>query len=289
MMRHWIRVALAFALTGLSLVGWAEPHRLAGFADRSTNEWLIVDKQSERLIRSHVPKALVSDVLAGLWGPPNPVEWREDRYFSVSACQAHNCGHLGFFWLDTQSSQGLGAELDHGFDGWAVTLRLGSRDLVGPQIPEPALAAIQAWLGEALQQREGASRGRAATVGAVRFLNREGRWSDLPPERFQPAPVFVPPAGGPGFDCAQSTGPLAKLICADPELAALDLRLSAAARSMHLRGSDNGYRRQLNRLTLSFEEARQSRCASSSEPKGCLIPLYSQHELQLQHWTPPRR
>ncbi|MBH9551276.1 hypothetical protein [Inhella gelatinilytica] len=285
----WMKTVLMLALAGWSGVGWCASEGWQRFADRSTNEWLIGDKQSQRLIRRHVPKELVSDVLAGLWGPPNPVEWREDRYFSVSACQAHNCGHLGFFWLDTQSSRGLGAELDHGFDGRAVTLRLGSRDLVGPQIPEPALAAIQAWLGEALQQPEDAGRSRAATVGAVRFLNREGRWLDLPPERFQPEPVFVPPAGGPSFDCAQSTGSLAKLICADSELAALDLRLSAAARSMHLRGADNDYRRQLSRLILSFEEARQSRCSSSDEPKGCLRPLYLQHELQLQHWTPSRR
>jgi len=49
-------------------------------------------------------------VLEGLGGPLDPVIVIDHRYVSASACVAHACMVKAFFWIDTRTGIGLGAQ-----------------------------------------------------------------------------------------------------------------------------------------------------------------------------------
>jgi hypothetical protein len=92
---------------------------------KTTSEF-IGDKRARQLVNTRVPRTLAHEVLEGLIGPPDPVFVTDLRYVSVSACIPHYCPMKAFFWIDTKTGIGLGAQFTRGIGAEPGTLRLGS-------------------------------------------------------------------------------------------------------------------------------------------------------------------
>ncbi|MCU6501125.1 lysozyme inhibitor LprI family protein [Rugamonas sp. A1-17] len=235
---------------------------------KSTNAF-IWDKRAKPLIQTRVPAKLSKDVIDGLGGPPDPVFVVEKRYVSVSACVAHACPEKGFFWIDTQTGQGLGADI---YDG---ALRLGSNSLSPAQIPAAARRALIDWTSA-----------NDITVTSVEFIDRTGTSASIDAAQFKPAPHFEPAAGGPSYDCKAAATHVEKTICADPALASQDLAMAKHVRELRQGYATIGDRNLLRDFQRKWLKERDATCAAAADINGCLARQYQTQDDRLRNWTP---
>jgi hypothetical protein len=259
--------------TGLTIVidaSAAERWPLA-YRDQSSNQF-IWDKRTTRLVRTVVPRQFVPELLAGLGGPPDPVYVTSDRFFSASACVQHACPSKSFFWYDTNTGSGLGAILDAWEDG---DLTLVSKTIDSKNIPNPAVSDLQRWLTDLGIQPK-----------SVVFVDAKGRKSSLIPSDFAPAQSFVPPVGGPSFDCNKATTKIEKHICASSTLSKLDLQLSDLVREIKLGSSTIPDRGQLLEFQRKWLIDRDQQCRAEIGMEACLTTSYEQQHDALMNWKP---
>ena len=238
------------------------------YEGKSTNAF-IWDKRAKPLIQGRIPAKLVKDVLAGLGGPPEPVFVVEKRYVSVSACEAHACPAKGFFWIDTQTGQGLGAEI---LDG---ALRLGSNALSSKQIPEQARRALIDWM----------SANDVAPVSAD-FIDRAGTSTSIDVAQFKAAAHFEPPADGPSYDCKAAATRVEKAVCADAALAKQDLALAKLLKEIRQGHDTIDARNQLRDFQRKWLKERDATCAPAADINSCLGKQYQSQNDRLMHWIP---
>ncbi|QGZ42986.1 DUF1311 domain-containing protein [Pseudoduganella flava] len=243
---------------------------LLDYAGKSTNA-LIWDKRARPLVNAHVPKALARDVVDALGGPPDPVIVTDKRYVSMSACVAHACPVKGFFWIDTATGAALGANYDDG------ALRLGSNDFAADAVPEPALKALRDWIAE--EQLRPAS---------VEFIDRQGKSSKADVAAFAPPARFVPPEGGPSFDCAQAGNAIERAICGTPALALADLELTKLYTEIRHGHDTLAARAELQALQRQWLRERDKQCRAAADLPGCLLDQYRAQHKRLMNWLPGR-
>lgn len=238
------------------------------YEGKSSNAF-IWDKRAKPLIETRLPSKFSKEVLSGLSGPPEPVFVVDKRYVSVSACEAHACPFKGFFWIDTQTGQGLGADI---YDG---ALRLGSNSLSAAQIPAAARRALIDWTSA-----------NNVTVTSVEFIDRTGASARIDAAQFQPAPHDEPEEGGPSFDCKASTTRVEKTICEDSELAEQDMALAKLFKEIRQGHATIAARNELRDFQRKWLKERDATCKAAANIKICLGNQYqSQHE-RLMNWKP---
>ena len=115
------------------------------YEGRTTND-IVWDQRMRSLINTRVPAKLSAELLNALFGPPDPVVVKGQRYVSMSACVAHACGTKGFFWIDTTTGVGLGAVAQSWTYLESDSLRLGSNGMTARRLPPEAKAALLSWL-----------------------------------------------------------------------------------------------------------------------------------------------
>ena len=142
-------IALATVLVAVTVPVLAQPaiSWVLSYENKSTNQFAH-DARTATLVNNTVPAKLAPRVLDALGGPPNPVFVREKRYLSASACVPHNCTSKGFFWIDTSTGAGLGAQLEESSGTTPVTLTIGSNTLSASNIPAAARDAVVAWIAD---------------------------------------------------------------------------------------------------------------------------------------------
>jgi uncharacterized protein len=89
-------------------------------------------------------------------------------------------------------------------------------------------------------------------------------------------------ADTPAADCTKVEAPLARAICADPDLAAAERKLAAVQREKlgrHGGGIAATERRYLER--------RDARCGEEKAPRDCLLREYGRRLLELRAWPAP--
>ena len=237
---------------------------------KSTNAF-IWDKRAKPLIQTRVPSKLSKDVIDGLGGPPDPVFVVDKRYVSASACVSHACPEKGFFWIDTQTGQGLGADI---YDG---ALRLGSNSLSAAQIPAAARRALIDWMSA-----------NNTTATSVEFIDRSGASASIDAAQFKPAPHFEPGAGGPSFDCKAAATRVEKAICEDTGLAKQDLALAKLLREIRQGHDTVAARNELRDFQRKWLKERDITCTSSPEIDLCLGDQYQHQNDRLMNWKPTR-
>ncbi len=247
------------------------------YSGRSENE-LMSDQRTERMIAQRVPATLSKDVIRGLSGPPDPVYVVDSRFVSMSACQARNCGDKGFFWIDTQTGVGLGALLIAGYrpEDRSV-LRLASNGMRPDRIPAAARNALIDWLSE-LEVRP----------DLVEFSGSSGETTELNPLEFKLWEKYVPAAGGPSFDCRNATSVVARVICQSPRLSKADLDLFRYADGIRRGSSYLPAREELAALQDDWIRRRDSECAAASDIDACVSSLSRAQHDTLSHWVPRR-
>ena len=254
------------------------PHWLLAFDGRSTND-VAHDPRLRRLITQQVPKAMTTELLGALGGPPNPLRADDGRTVSMSACMPHACPTKGFLWLDLTTGTALGAIYS------APVLRLGSRALTPTALPAAARAALHEWLADL-----------DAMPGTVRFTNAQGSTTTLAAAPFRPTGRFRPPAGGPSFDCATAMAAgtaqvdgattVARAICRDRDLSALDRRTWQQAEEVRLGHSTRDARRELVEFHNQWRRQRDARCSAAPDLAGCLRAEFTQQVEALRNWLP---
>ncbi|MYN15166.1 DUF1311 domain-containing protein [Rugamonas sp. FT107W] len=257
---------LALALSALAhadVVDWP-----LSYDGQSTNTF-IWDKRAKPLIQTRVPAKLSRDVIAGLGGPPDPVFVVDKRYVSASACEAHACPEKGFFWIDTQTGQGLGAVI---YDG---ELRLGSNSLAAAQIPAAARRALIDWTSA-----------NDITVTSVEFIDRTGASASIDAAQFKPAPHFEPAAGGPSYDCKAAATRVEKAICADAELAKQDLALAKLLKEIRQGSAIIADRNELRDFQRKWLKERDATCNAATNINACLGKQYQSQNDRLMNWKP---
>lgn len=255
----------ASALAHAATIDWP-----LSYEGKSTNAF-IWDKRAKELIQTRVPSKLARDVLAGLGGPPEPVFVVDKRYVSASACVPHACPEKGFFWIDTQTGQGLGADI---FDG---ALRLGSNSLSAKQIPAPARRALIDWMSA-----------NDVTPVSVEFIDNRGASTSIDAAQFKPAAHFEPTAEGPSYDCKAAATRVEKTICADAALAKQDLALAKLLKEIR-QGHDNiASRNELRDFQRKWLKDRDAACATAADINTCLGKQYQAQNDRLMNWIPGR-
>ncbi|RFP10614.1 MULTISPECIES: lysozyme inhibitor LprI family protein [unclassified Duganella] len=255
---------------------------LSTLADATTVDWplsyegkssnaFIWDKRAKPLIETRLPGKFSREVLPGLGGPPEPVFVADKRYVSISACEAHACPFKGFFWIDTQTGQGLGANI---IDG---ELRLGSNSLSAQQIPAPARRALIDWM----------SANDVAPV-SVEFFDRSGASTSMDAAQFKPTARFEPAADGPSYDCKAATTKVEKTICADAALARQDLALAKLVKELRQGYATIGDRDQLRDFQRKWLKERDATCAPAADIDVCLSRQYQTQNDRLRNWIPER-
>jgi len=246
------------------------------YEGRSTNEFMW-DKRARQLVNTRVPRTLAHEVLEGLSGPPDPVFVTDHRYVSVSACVPHYCPMKAFFWIDTKTGIGLGAQFTAGIGAEPGTLRLGSNGLSGRRLPSAAMAALIQWIRE-----------RRIGPDVVEFVGQDGRVSSLDADDFWPKDKFRPPPWGPAFDCQQISGTVERTICGDPDLSKLDIVLFNRVEEIRLGSDTTVARDQLSRLQRDWVTKRDADCAFASDMTACLVKRYRAQDSLLRNWIPNR-
>lgn len=100
-------------------------------------------------------------------------------------------------------------------------------------------------------------------------------------------------AQGPAFDCTQASGNIEKMICADPELGALDRTLSAVY-SAALHKAANERPPTLNAEQRDWIKGRND-CWKADDKRACVVETYRRRIVELQaryrlvHASPPVR
>lgn len=89
---------------------------------------------------------------------------------------------------------------------------------------------------------------------------------------------------GPPGDCSRAATPIDRLVCRDPELAALDLRLAATYGSALAVHRQVGDARGVRRLRESQRKwaAERSECVNTANPVGCVGYRYELRIAKLQ-------
>jgi uncharacterized protein YecT (DUF1311 family) len=263
---------LAVGLAALSLPALAQPAGAANWAlayeGKSTNQF-VGDKRANRLMRASLPAKLSDHVLESLGGPPDPVFMTDHRYVSVSACRPHSCMEKGWFWLDTKTGTGLGAYFVEG------ALQLASSSLPADRLPPPARRALLGWLAD-----------NDLRPQTVEFFGAAGPVTPLPLAQFAPPARFVPPEGGPSFDCAAAATRIEKTICADTGLAKQDLELAQLVTELRHGHSTTGARDQLLQLQRKWLAERNASCERAPEAAACLRERYRFQHDRLMNWIP---
>ncbi len=238
------------------------------YEGKSSNAF-IWDNRAKPLIETRLPGKFSREVLSGLGGPPEPVFVVDKRYVSVSACEAHACPFKGFFWIDTQTGQGLGANI---IDG---ELRLGSNSLSAQQIPAPARRALIDWM----------SANDVAPV-SVEFFDRSGASTSMDAAQFKPTARFEPAADGPSYDCKAAATKVEKTICADAALARQDLALAKLVKELRQGYATIGDRDQLRDFQRKWLKERDATCALAADIGVCLSKQYQTQNDKLRNWIP---
>ncbi len=240
------------------------------YEGKSSNAF-IWDKRAKPLIETRLPSKFSREVLSGLGGPPEPVFVVDRRYVSISACEAHACPFKGFFWIDTQTGQGLGADI---IDG---ALRLGSNSLSAQQIPSPARRALIDWMSA-----------NDVAPESVEFFDRTGASTSMDVAQFKPTARFEPAADGPSYDCKAAATTIEKTICADPALARQDLALSKHVKELRQGYDTIGDRNQLRDFQRKWLKDRDATCAQAAGINVCLSKQYQTQNERLRNWIPGR-
>ncbi|MFO0095252.1 MAG: hypothetical protein ACK54K_13210 [Gemmatimonadaceae bacterium] len=244
------------------------PHWLLAFDGRSTNE-VAHDPRLGRLLSRQIPAAMAATLRAALGGPPDPLQITDGRTVAMSACQPHACDTKGFLWLDLAAGTALGAIYD------APTLRLGSRALAPDALPAAARTALLAWLADL-----------DASPRTARFTDARGRVTRLAAAPFTPTGRYRPPPGGPSFDCAGTTSPVARTLCSDTALAALDLRTWRQAEEVRRGHSTRDAREELVAFHDAWRRRRDTRCGAAADRPACLREELTRQYEALRNWLP---
>lgn len=265
------KLIVAALLCGAAWAAVAQPAPwLLDYEGKSSNA-LIWDKRTRPLVRAHLPKALAREVVDALGGPPDPVLVAAKRYVSMSACASHACPLKGFFWIDTETGAAVGASY---FSG---ELKLGSNDFAAAQLPEPARQAMRAWIAE-----------QELRPTSVEYIDRQGKSSKLEAAAFAPPDRFVPPEGGPSFDCAKAGNAIERTICATPALAESDLALTKLYTEMRHGYDTLAARAELQALQRQWLRERDKTCRAAANLPDCLLDQYGAQHKRLMNWTPGR-
>jgi hypothetical protein len=255
---------------------------MLSYAGRSTNS-LIWDQRTGRVVKESLPRSLSGSELNGLRGPPNPI-FVVGSTLSASACVGHSCPDKGFFWIDTSSGSALGASVTlWGCDGGAeVGLRcellLGSRRFKSFQnIPASGKQALMEWIDE-----------QDIRVKVVKFIDAANKATSLNPAEFQPVERFHPPLTGPSFDCRTAHSQIEATICANVQLATLDLEMSDLYRGIYKSYDTVGDREQLRDLQRLWLAHREGACPDEPDQIQCLEAEYRRQHHVLENWVPSR-
>ena len=246
---------------------------LLSYAGKSSNE-LRWDKRIEKLIRSATPNDIVSMVLEGLSGPPDPVYVVKNRFVSMSACVAHACPMKGFFWIDIQSKAGLGAVWGDDTND-PDRLLIGSNDTASDKLSAEAKLALTKWLAE-----------NSLHPNKVIFVEKTGKKIALNSTDFQPLEQFLPASAGPSFDCLKASGLIEKTICNNQALASADLSLSTLFSEIKKGHSDLSARKQLTDFQRAWIKDRNTTCSSDKNVVSCLDGSYKEQYKKLMNWLP---
>ena len=84
-------------------------------------------------------------------------------------------------------------------------------------------------------------------------------------------------ADQPSFDCAKASGAIAKLICADPELAGLDRYMAARYQAAQAQSPDPAAQQHQEKWL-----ARRDACAMAPEARACVADSYRQRITELK-------
>ena len=244
------------------------PHWLLAFDGCSTNE-VAHDPRLGRLITRQIPAAMATTLRAALGGPPDPLQVTDGRTVAMSACQPHACGTKGFLWLDLAAGTALGA-IYH-----APTLRLASRALAPDTLPAAARTALLGWLDDL-----------DATPRTVRFTNARGTVTRPATAPFTPTGRYRPPPGGPSFDCIGATSPVARTLCSDTALAALDLRTWRQAEEVRRGHSTRAARAELVAFHDAWRRGLDARCGGAADRPACLRAELGRQYEALRSWLP---
>ncbi len=246
----------------------------------STNQWVHHDCVKP-LIQKRVPAKIVDNVWRGLEGPPDPVILTQDRYFSASACQAHNCDLKGFFWIDAHKGIGLGAFLIPVIS-WSGTqqridtyLHMGSNGFSAQTIPAAARKAVLDWMTE-----------QQVRPDAVEFVDRAGGSVLLDAGMFQPCPDLFHELGVRVSTAARTSSTIEEIICTDAGLSGFDLEMTDLFERIRHGTSTVPYRTELRDVQRAWLKTRDADCAHSTEMRQCLKASYLSQIDRLQHWVP---
>jgi len=240
------------------------------YENKSTNSFVWDDRLDE-LIKTTIPTKLTNNLRSGLGGPPDPVYVTSERYFSASACLPHACiFQKSFYWLDTLTGEALGAV-------WVGSLELGSMNIKVEKIPPEAKAQLLRWISE-----------RDINPNEVKFYNANNKVSILPASEFQPKKKYAPNKNGPSFDCQKASTSVEKSICANEEIAKLDLKVSSLFNEMRINRSDLKGLNELVNFQKKWLSKRNAECANSNEIEICLRDSYEMQYSSLMNWSPGR-
>lgn len=245
------------------------------YAGQSENA-VMRDERTERMIQQRVPTVLSRDLLMGLWGPPDPVFVVTDRFVSMSACRQGSCGWKSFFWIDTTTGVGLGAVWGSRYPD-QQTLRLASNGMQAERIPSAAQEAIVVWLSE-FELRP----------AKVVFAGSTGEWQEIEARTFQPRDRYRPAPGGPSFDCEGAAGAVQLAICHSPHLSKSDLELFQLADRIRRGHSTLAAREELAALQSDWIRERDAECVAAADLEACLDSRYQAQYEALRHWVPRR-
>lgn len=274
-----VLLTIAGPHASVATAGPAAPWVL-GFSGQS-NDRLLNDSRIWQLISADLHIAPSSDRMLAFVGPPAPVFASQKRYLWSISCQAHNCDYKGFFWIDAYTGASLAATSEFPSAGASnVTdrvLTLGSTTLTPSSIPGSAMEALREWITTNDLQ-----------FTAAHFITRDGSLAQLDPALYRPRPQFVPPPGGPSFDCNKAKAAIDLDICRDPTLAKLDLRLDALYKQLAHSLTTEDQIAQLKSLQRTWLQRRDRNCRATQQRRRCLKGAYREQYDRLGNWMPPR-
>jgi len=275
-----MRLAVLLTVVGLSnsmalaqgRASWA-----LTFSGQSNEQFF--NSNAWHLIAADLHIAENSDRMLAFVGPPGPVFTSQKRYVWSTSCQAHNCDYKGFFWIDARTGKSLSATSELPTLGAADpedrVLTLGSVTLTSSSIPSSAMDALRKWITR-----------NDLRFTAAQFIGRDGSVTQLDETLYQPTPAFVPPPGGPGFDCSKAKNAIETDVCHDSTLAALDLRLQTLYGQIEGGLATVGQIAHLKDLQHSWLRRRDQKCAVAVQRRRCLEEAYSEQYQQLENWVP---
>lgn len=243
------------------------------YSGKSTNK-VRIDSRLDTAIQMCVPKELSETLLDSLSGPPDPVFSLKDRFVSMSACVAHYCPMKGFFWLDVERNACFGAVWGDEYKE-PDRLKLASNDIPSDEIPIEAMQALKKWMyTNDLHPKK------------VVYIGKAGVSSLLNADKFQPPVKFMPPTGGPSFDCLKANGLIEKTICGNVNLSVLDLLLHDLFYEIKNGHAELAAQDELVSFQRAWIKDRNKRCNAAMNVVLCLDKSYREQERKLKNWLP---